>query len=194
VTLVLAVETSSFNYEVALSTRNGEVLAQSSIGLRDPKFRSIGYQVEELLATAGHEFADVDELAVDVGPGNVISVRAGISYVNGLAFSLQKPVLSVDSLTLLAAETGAAGHLLCVRRAAGGNMNAALFHAGARLAGLYGRPEDIVAVLLNGIDEVTVAGVGRGQIADVASAMSVTDSSIELPTVATLCRLAGTAT
>lgn len=191
-TLTLAVETSSFTYEVALVAGGGEIVGHEAVGLRDPAFRSIGHLAASVLAAAGRDFADIGRLAVDVGPGNVTSIRAGVSYVNALAFSLKVPVHPVDSLTLLAVQTGVAGHLVCLRNAGAGNVNAALFRGGVQLAVRHGQLAEVVADLLDGVDEVTVAGVFRDRVAALVPAVRVIDSGVEFPVVATLCRLLGT--
>lgn len=191
-TLTLAVETSSFTYEVALVDGDGAVIAHESIQLRDPAFRSIGHLAESMMHAADRDFCDLSRLAVDVGPGNVISVRAGVSYVNGLAFSLKKPVHSADSLTLLAAETGAAGHVLCLRNAGAGNVNAGLFRDGVRVHGRHGQLTDVVPELVAGLDEVTVAGVHRERVQPLVPGVRVHDSGIEFPAVLTLARLLAT--
>jgi tRNA threonylcarbamoyl adenosine modification protein YeaZ len=189
VTLTLAVETSSFTYDVALVAGDGEIIARRSVRLRSPEFRSIGYLVESMMRGAERDFDTIDRLAVDVGPGNVISVRAGISYVNGLAFSMRKPVLSVDSLTLLAAQTGATGDVVCIRNAGGGNVNAALFRDGRRVAGRHGQLAEVTAALLDGIDEVTLAGAFRDLVEPIVPGVRLRDSGVEFPSVATLCRV-----
>ena len=187
-TLTLAVETSSFSYDVALAGETGEILARQTIQLRDPAFRSIGYLVESLLTSSGYAFSAIDRLAVDVGPGNVISVRTGISYVNGLAFSLGRPVLGVDSLTLLAAQTGANDAVLCVRNAGAGRVNAALFRQGERVAGSHGPFAEIVPELLRDVPEVVVAGTFRDRVQAAKPDVKIQDSGWEFPTVVTLCQ------
>ncbi len=193
-TLTLAVETSSFSYDVALAGETGEILARQTIQLRDPAFRSIGYLVESMLTSSGYAFSAIDRLAVDVGPGNVISVRTGISYVNGLAFSLGRPVLSVDSLTLLAAQTAASGlfaasgAVFCVRNAGAGRVNAALFRQGERVAGSHGPFAEIVPELLRGVPEVVVAGTFRDRVQAAVPDVKIQDSGWEFPTVITLCQ------
>lgn len=45
---------------------------------------------------------DIDYFACGLGPGSFTGVRIGVSAVKGLAFSLEKPVLGVSTLDILA--------------------------------------------------------------------------------------------
>ncbi|WP_415624399.1 hypothetical protein [Phytohabitans flavus] len=85
-----------------------------------PGFVNVGELAAATLREAGHGFEDLERLAVNVGPGNLGSVRAGVSYANGLAFSLQVPVLGVDSLTLTAIQAGRPGGPPCCASATPG--------------------------------------------------------------------------
>jgi tRNA threonylcarbamoyladenosine biosynthesis protein TsaB len=56
----------------------------------------------ELLARAGLRFADVDRLAVGVGPGTFTGLRIGVASARGLAQSLQAELVGVSSPLALA--------------------------------------------------------------------------------------------
>lgn len=57
---------------------------------------------ESLLANCGVALADVDVLAVAVGPGSFTGLRIGISTVKGLAWGGDKPCIGVSTLEAMA--------------------------------------------------------------------------------------------
>ena len=58
--------------------------------------------VQQLLADSGISLAQLDALAVDRGPGSFTGVRIGTGVVQGLAYSVDLPVVPVSSLATLA--------------------------------------------------------------------------------------------
>lgn len=57
--------------------------------------------VETLMRKAGVAFADLDRVAVVVGPGSFTGVRVGVAFARGLGLSLDVPVVGVTSLEAL---------------------------------------------------------------------------------------------
>jgi tRNA threonylcarbamoyladenosine biosynthesis protein TsaB len=58
--------------------------------------------IEAVLQMAGCKLEDIDGFAVTIGPGSFTGLRIGLAAVKGMAFSLNKPVVGVSSLTSLA--------------------------------------------------------------------------------------------
>jgi tRNA threonylcarbamoyladenosine biosynthesis protein TsaB len=58
--------------------------------------------IKQLLADAGTTLAAVDAIAFGRGPGAFTGVRIAIGVVQGLAFALERPVLPVSNLAVLA--------------------------------------------------------------------------------------------
>lgn len=58
--------------------------------------------IQQLLADAGTSLAAVDAIAFGRGPGAFTGVRIAIGVVQGLAFALERPVLPVSNLAVLA--------------------------------------------------------------------------------------------
>jgi tRNA threonylcarbamoyladenosine biosynthesis protein TsaB len=61
--------------------------------------------IEALLAEAGATFAQIEGIAVSIGPGAFTGLRIGCGMVQGLAFGLGIPVVGVNTLEALAADT-----------------------------------------------------------------------------------------
>ncbi|HEY1075863.1 MAG TPA: tRNA (adenosine(37)-N6)-threonylcarbamoyltransferase complex dimerization subunit type 1 TsaB [Fontimonas sp.] len=55
-----------------------------------------------LMAEAGIGFAQLDGYVCGVGPGSFAGVRIGVGYVKGLALAVERPVVGVSSLAMLA--------------------------------------------------------------------------------------------
>jgi len=56
----------------------------------------------EALKKANKEMNDIDAVAISSGPGSYTGLRIGVSAAKGLCFSLDKPLISIPTLTSLA--------------------------------------------------------------------------------------------
>jgi tRNA threonylcarbamoyladenosine biosynthesis protein TsaB len=71
----------------------------------------------EAVAAAGLGFADLDRVAVTVGPGSFTGLRVGIAFAKGLSAALERPCIGVGTLAALAAEArGLVGAVIDARR------------------------------------------------------------------------------
>lgn len=105
--LVLALESATELAGAALADDSGVLATAEVSGRRHGE--SLAPAVEFVCARAGVTLAEVDAVAVDVGPGLFTGLRVGVSMAKGLAFGLSVPVVVVGSLELLA--TAMAGAL-----------------------------------------------------------------------------------
>ena len=65
--------------------------------------------VDELFRDSAMQLKDIDAIAVTMGPGSYTGLRVGLASAKGLAFALNKPLIGLSTLTLLA--KAAVGHL-----------------------------------------------------------------------------------
>lgn len=69
--------------------------------------------IEEVLAELGIGFKDLDVIASTVGPGSFTGLRLGLSTLRSLGLALDKPMVGLNTLEVVArhaaAETGGAG-------------------------------------------------------------------------------------
>ncbi len=189
--LLLAVESTSGLYSVAVGRTGGTVASQSS--RRDePGFGGLGKLAEAALTELGATMADVDELAVDIGPGNLSSVRAAVAYVNGLAFSRDIRIFCASSLELLAAGYSENGALpvLCLRKASGGNAYLGRYEGAVAIELRFGAFESSVTAMCADLPALAVAGGPADVVAKLLPEASVEDSGIEHPSIDVLYQLA----
>jgi len=59
--------------------------------------------VKEALEEAGLIFKDLDAIAVSKGPGSYTGLRIGVATAKGLCFTLDKPLIAVDTLKAMSA-------------------------------------------------------------------------------------------
>jgi tRNA threonylcarbamoyladenosine biosynthesis protein TsaB len=99
--VIIALDTSQAVGSVALS-RDGAVLGTERFRAPSSHLVALGRAVEQLLAAHRLAPADVDRLAVVVGPGSFTGLRIGLSFVKGLHAARGAGVVTIDSLRLLA--------------------------------------------------------------------------------------------
>ncbi len=99
-TTLLALDTATEACSVAL-LHEGRLLSRYDVIPRLHAQRLLP-MVQELLGEAGIALSAVDAIAFGRGPGAFTGVRIAIGVVQGLAFALQRPVLPVSNLAVLA--------------------------------------------------------------------------------------------
>lgn len=60
--------------------------------------------IEEVLKIAQLNINQLDAVAVSKGPGSYTGLRIGVSAAKGICFAIDKPLISLDSLQVLAAQ------------------------------------------------------------------------------------------
>ena len=189
--LVLAVESSSGVYSVAIGTAEGKIARR--VARRDePGFAGLGKMVDLALADLGSEVADLYQLAVDIGPGNLSSVRAAVAYVDGLAFSAGLQIFCVNSLELLAAEYSRQASLpvLCLRKGHGGSTYLGLYRGLQPIRLAFAELRSTVLSLCGPMPDLAVAGGSAAAIAAMLPDTNVIDAGLAHPDVDVLLQMA----
>ena len=109
--LILAVDTSSPHSSYAI-TRDGETLASLSSDAYIPHSRTLFPNMQTLLRLANLEIKDLDAFAVATGPGSFTGLRVGLAAVKGLAETLGKPALGINTIDALALAAWISGRIL----------------------------------------------------------------------------------
>ena len=95
--LILGFDTSSAHCAAAL-LRGDSVLAQRREEMAKGQAERLMPLLEELLTEGGVTWADLDAIAVGIGPGNFTGIRISVSAARGLALGLDVPAIGVSSL------------------------------------------------------------------------------------------------
>ena len=108
--LILAFDTAT---DVATSALVDE---DEVLGERTSRAVTLLEDVDALVRQAGARTADIDALAVGIGPGSFTGVRVGLATARGLALALGIPAAGVSTLDALAAGAPGAVPVIDARR------------------------------------------------------------------------------
>lgn len=95
--LVLGINTVADACEAAL-VRDGVVIAELSEPMNQGHDARLAPVVETLMRQASVAFAELERVAIVVGPGSFTGVRVGVAFARGLSLSLDIPAVGVTSL------------------------------------------------------------------------------------------------
>jgi tRNA threonylcarbamoyladenosine biosynthesis protein TsaB len=102
---LLAFETATEACSVALYV-DGEIRQRHGVMPRQHTALALPW-ADELLAESGLRKSQLDAIAVGIGPGAFTGVRLAVALAQGIALALDKPVLAVSTLAVLAMQAGA---------------------------------------------------------------------------------------
>jgi tRNA threonylcarbamoyladenosine biosynthesis protein TsaB len=109
---LLAVESATLSGGVALLDGD-RLLGEITLNIAITHSERLMSAVDRLFADCGLAPADLDGLAVSVGPGSFTGLRVGIATVKALAMALDLPVAAVPTLDALAARLPFANAPVC---------------------------------------------------------------------------------
>ncbi|WP_374604866.1 tRNA (adenosine(37)-N6)-threonylcarbamoyltransferase complex dimerization subunit type 1 TsaB [Arenimonas sp.] len=156
---LLAIETSTEACSVAVYI-DGNVVARHELAPRRHTQLVLPW-AGELLAEAGVAKSQLDAIAVGRGPGAFTGVRLAIALVQGLALALDRPVLPVSTLAVLAMQ-GQGENILAAIDARMGEIYVGEFKRdGDGLVSAAG-PESLCAPSEAPLPDAPVHGVGSG--------------------------------
>ena len=125
--ILLAIETTGSACSAAV-TQGGVVLAAQRRGLRHGHAEALLPIVERVMTQAGLLPAQLDAVAVAVGPGGFTGIRAGLAAAHGIALAVGARLVGVSSFAAVAASLSGAG---------GGDRRRLLVALDSRRADLY---------------------------------------------------------
>lgn len=98
---ILSIETSTSICSVAVHD-SGRLISLSEIIEPGAHAEQLMQLVVDVVGKASLEFSELDAIAVSEGPGSYTGLRIGVSTAKGLAFGLNLPLISINTLQALA--------------------------------------------------------------------------------------------
>ncbi len=187
--LLVAVESSSNEYRVVLG-RDGEAIFDSAVDECELPFRTLGALLSCGLERVGATADEIAGITINIGPGSLTFVRAGISFVNALAFSLKVSIYPFNWFEIIAAQTKDATKLpvICAVPASNDNAYIGLIRGESVEIMRFGPLHEAFAKVGDGISEAAVAGRIRHKLAALIG--EAKDTGIENPDARVLLKLA----
>lgn len=99
---ILNIETATKNCSVSLAKDGQTVLCKEIAEQGYSHAEKLHVFIEDILKDAGITVRDLKAIAISKGPGSYTGLRIGVSAAKGLCYALQIPLISVDTLQVLA--------------------------------------------------------------------------------------------
>ena len=99
--LLLSIETSTTACSVALHEK-GKLLAVVEMHIPQSASSKLAIAIDEVFKLSGALPAQLDGVTVSAGPGSYTGLRIGTATAKGICFSLRLPLISVNTLLLMA--------------------------------------------------------------------------------------------
>jgi tRNA threonylcarbamoyladenosine biosynthesis protein TsaB len=191
---VLALETTEAAASLA-AFRDGNLVLEINLDTKQRSAQALAPGVRELLDRARWRAADLDLVAVSMGPGSFTGVRVGVTTAKVLAYTAEAEVLGVETPAAIAAAVpDEVQELSVVLDAQRGELVTQRFHRGPDRQMKAQKPWQLMTIeaWLASLDpSVAVAGPILRRLADrLPGQVKVLDRAFWVPRAATVGRLA----
>ncbi|MEK8178711.1 tRNA (adenosine(37)-N6)-threonylcarbamoyltransferase complex dimerization subunit type 1 TsaB [Flavobacterium buctense] len=99
---ILNIETATKNCSISLAKDGQTVFCKEIAEQGYSHAEKLHVFIEDILKEAGKSVRDLKAIAISKGPGSYTGLRIGVSAAKGLCYALQIPLISVDTLQVLA--------------------------------------------------------------------------------------------
>jgi len=180
--LILAIESSSNVYRVVIG-RDREAVFDSTVDGCESSLQTLGGLLACGLERLNADANQIKGVAINIGPGSLTFVRAGISFVNALAFSLKVKIYPFNWFEIIARQTRGATLLptLCAVPASNDNAYVGLIRGASVEIMRFGPVHKAVAEVAKGLSEVAAVGRIRHRFASLLNDIKIVDTGIENP-------------
>ena len=98
---ILSIETATDKLSIALH-QSGQLLSMKELNEKGVHAEKIMELIDEVLDSVKLQSSDLNAVAVSEGPGSYTGLRIGVSTAKGIAFALNLPLITVNTLQALA--------------------------------------------------------------------------------------------
>jgi len=99
--MILNIETSTSVCSVTLS-HDSKIISEKISYETNSHSRLLARFIDEIFIENNINPKELNAIAVSKGPGSYTGLRIGVSTAKGLAYSLEKPLIAVDTLQIMA--------------------------------------------------------------------------------------------
>jgi tRNA threonylcarbamoyladenosine biosynthesis protein TsaB len=100
---ILAIDTATQHCSVAVC-QDLALIAETILFRQQTHSKHLFEMIQQTISISGVKLDEIDAFAVTRGPGSFTGLRIGLSCAKGLAYALNKPIISVSSLEILATQ------------------------------------------------------------------------------------------
>ena len=98
---ILCIETSTKNCSVSLCKNGSRLSSKDHFSEDYSHSKYLHSYIEAVVQESGVSFNDLDAVCASKGPGSFTGLRIGVSSAKGLAYGLDIPLLSLESLEIM---------------------------------------------------------------------------------------------
>jgi tRNA threonylcarbamoyladenosine biosynthesis protein TsaB len=97
--LILSIDTAGHACAACI-WQDGKVLALAEEKMERGQDSRLVPLVQEIMAKAQTDFADLDRVAVTTGPGSFTGLRIGLATARGFSLAAEKPIIGIDRFSI----------------------------------------------------------------------------------------------
>lgn len=111
--MILAINSSTAQYSIALMTIDGIIVAEYMVIPEGNTFTGFIPIIDMLFSSTGYDTSSIKVVAAAKGPGSFTGLRVGLSAAKGIAYSRDIPLISISSLDAIASPLLFTGMPVC---------------------------------------------------------------------------------
>lgn len=184
--LIIAIETSSSDYELALGDTT-DILFNSAEHKGLNATKDLGLLLRTGLEETGRNIKETSLITINIGPGGLGAVRSGVSFANGLSFGLGVPLLPLTAFELVGYKVSQKGGapVLITSNAADGHAYGGLYAQDALQEYRFGLLGEVAGDLCSDISSAFLAGTHQEELSAFLPDMKLEKTGIKFASART---------